>query len=128
MRGWVDSVPTALTSFRDSQVYSELIGAKGAASDRVETLIIQPSPNSVPVFEQSTDFIIRDKKPAMRVDPASSIHFSIKTSDSALPFIWTSIHDRGRFCGSRRVALHPVFEMSICKTDQSESGLVFEKK
>jgi type 1 glutamine amidotransferase len=89
----------ALISFNTSSVYSEIMGARGMISEKVELLTICPSQNMNPIYDPRPDFIIRDKKPVFIMNPTNEVHFSIKTGDSYLPYIWTRTNGQGRVCG-----------------------------
>jgi type 1 glutamine amidotransferase len=89
----------ALTSFNSSSVYTEILGARGMISEKVEMLNICPSSYLNPIYDPRPNLLIRDKKPVMLLDPTNEVHFSIKTGDSYLPYIWTRTYGQGRVCG-----------------------------
>ena len=89
----------ALTSFSDSPVYSEIIGASGTVSDQVERMTITSVPNQDTIFDPCPDFGVSEKRPVMRLHLTSEVHYSIKNGDTAFPYIWTRTYDRGRICG-----------------------------
>lgn len=94
--GGLLAVHAAAASFKDSQVYFELLGGRFVSHGAVQQITITAQPQSVPLFGELPDFSIHDEFYRMETREDISILFSARQGELEEPFAWTRQHGNGR--------------------------------